>query len=308
MPTRPATAPPSWATCEGTGGDEGRPGEARRRGAEAIACAALTALPRLHRRSPRRGAVASVELEAPAVAALRSLGAVCIGKTQMQARLRGGARCAAAPASGCRQLPLHPNSPQLSPLHPHPQPPGVWCAPNRHLPKAGPRRQPPPRRLPHGRLQVCRGLGPHPLCEPLLSLPVRLQWLVEVPHPAPHLWPPSPPTPAPRSGGSAAVVAAGLAAFAIGTDGGGSVRIPATLCGVVGFKPTQVRRRGGLQEDAASEVWQPRAAGSASGATRRLSWRDAAQRPATLTRRPIPPSPNFSNRAACRPTPTAAAS
>jgi hypothetical protein len=44
-----------------------------------------------------------------------------------------------------------------------------------------------------------------------------------------------------RSGGSGCVVAAGLAAFAIGTDGGGSVRIPAAVCGVVGLKPTQVR-------------------------------------------------------------------
>ncbi|KGA96674.1 amidase [Alkalihalobacillus alcalophilus ATCC 27647 = CGMCC 1.3604] len=40
------------------------------------------------------------------------------------------------------------------------------------------------------------------------------------------------------SSGSASVVAAGLVDFAIGTDTGGSVRIPSSYCGIYGFRPT----------------------------------------------------------------------
>src|SRR5882672_3525622 len=43
------------------------------------------------------------------------------------------------------------------------------------------------------------------------------------------------------SSGAAVSVSDGMAAFALGTDTGGSVRIPAALCGVAGFKPTAAR-------------------------------------------------------------------
>ena len=48
-------------------------------------------------------------------------------------------------------------------------------------------------------------------------------------------------TPGGSSGGAAASVAAGMSTLAVGSDGGGSIRIPAAFCGLVGVKPSHGR-------------------------------------------------------------------
>ncbi len=67
-------------------------------------------------------------------------------------------------------------------------------------------------------------------------------------------------TPGGSSGGAAAALVSGLCAISTGSDGGGSIRIPASFCGLYGIKPTQgrvPRYAGSAAQTVANQLSQP---------------------------------------------------
>jgi amidase len=77
-------------------------------------------------------------------------------------------------------------------------------------------------------MSKCPEFGYNATTEPLISGPVHNPWRAGL-------------SPGGSSGGAAAAVAAGYVPIAHGNDGGGSIRIPASACGLVGLKPTRGR-------------------------------------------------------------------
>jgi hypothetical protein len=83
------------------------------------------------------------------------------------------------------------------------------------------------------------------------------------------------------SSGAAVSVVDGMAAFALGTDTGGSVRIPAALCGIAGFKPTRARvpLAGAFPFDDSGSSGRSHPRSPAARSSSRIPWRRAATQP-----------------------------
>lgn len=92
------------------------------------------------------------------------------------------------------------------------------------------------------------------------------------------------------SGGSAAAVAAGFCLGAVGTDTGGSIRLPASACGIVGFKPTYgvVSTRGGIPVSDSFDHFGPMCGSVADAA---LMFRGMTNHPIAVECDPEKPSP-----------------
>jgi amidase len=85
-------------------------------------------------------------------------------------------------------------------------------------------------------------LGTLPVTEPAIHPPTRNPWDLDV-------------TPGGSSGGAGAAVAAGMAPIAQGSDAAGSIRIPASFCGLFGIKPSQGRVANPYGLDDHKTIW-----------------------------------------------------